>query len=206
MREKVLLAVVIALLIAACDVGPVNIPPGARVEDDVRILAGQLTVGDEAIIKGRIDMTAGQLLVGVGVRIEEGISITAGEARLGAGCHTRNIDMAAGKVDVDKGSRIDNNIEFAAGEVILHSVAVGRDIRFSAGVLRLLGNSHIAGEIIVDGASINSDEETRIYIAREARIDGRIFADYPIAIIADEGAQLPADISANVRIEWRSAN
>lgn len=141
----------IALMLAVPATASVN--KSIRIEDGTTAdgassVNGSVTVGNGAIVTGKVDTVNGTIRIGDNAQIGRASTVNGG-LRVGSNVSARSIETVNGAIRVKGGTTIDGSVEAVNG-----SIELGQGTRVADGV------ENVNGEIQLMGAEVGKNIET----------------------------------------------
>lgn len=173
---------------------------------------GSISVGDRAVINGRLETVNGKIRIGNDTRlgdaetvngsIEVGNGVSAedfhsvnGSIRLGMNVIVDGeIEVVNGKITLDRGTSVADSVENVNGEIRLVGASVGGDVKTTQGDISILEGSMVQGDVVVRKPGGWGWSERRrkptVVIGPGSTVAGQIVLDQEVDLYISNTAQV----------------
>ncbi len=198
-RTGILITVITALALAACDVSvneDIDIADGAQLEGGANSVNGSIRVGADAEVEGNLRTVNGSIDLGerakVGdvesvngsIRSEPGVSLGRLRVVNGRSRFDEQTELLGdavlvnGGIEMGPGSSVTGSVLNIAGRVELTGVRVQGDVSTVVGDVGLFGGTHVLGAVRLEarrkGVVVVSDDPTWIVLGPDVVVDGDV--------------------------------
>ena len=188
----------------------VTVGPG-ETSDGASSVNGSVTVGEDAVVNGKVSTVNGSIRIGDRARVEL-VKTTNGSLRLGDRVEAAELRTTNGKITVGTGSSVRGDVATTNGSIKLDDdCSVGGELANVNGDIRLEG-SEVAGDVSTTNGDVklvrtvlrqdlvvrkprgwNVDRrEPRVVIGPESRIEGDLVLEREVKLYISDTAEVGA--------------
>jgi len=201
------------LFLAGCGsiMGDFSLADGSTHDDDISIVNGSITIGEDCRVNGEASSVNGSVKVGNNSTIGE-ISAVNGSVSIGENVTVGGpVENVNGRVSVGAGSRIAGPVSTVNGQIRLasgsstegtastvngHIVLTGAEtaaLGTTNGHIEVLEGSHVKGRLRVakpQGFSLGKDDPVRVVIGADSVVDGPLVFERPVELFVHDTARI----------------